>query len=94
MIDCHTKRVVVGQYQIPDVIWFSLYLISILSMAGVGYQFGQSGTRDIAISMTLALSFAIVISLIVNLDRINEGPLQVSQQPMIDLDQKLSGESR
>ncbi|MCE9604923.1 MAG: hypothetical protein K8U03_08485 [Planctomycetia bacterium] len=89
VIDFHTKRVVVGQYHIPDVIWLALYIVSVLSMAGVGYQFGLSGTRDLAISLSLALAFSIVIGLIADLDRAIAGSLQVSQQPMIELDHKL-----
>lgn len=89
VIDFHTKRVVVSQYRIPDAIWLALYTVSILSMAGVGYQFGLAGARDVAISLFLALAFSIVIWLIANLERGSEGLLQVSQQPMIDLDHKL-----
>lgn len=89
MIDCHTKRVVVSQYQIPAIIWLSLYTMSCLSMGGVGYQFGIAGMRDIVSSFILPLSFTIVICLISDLDRVNQGALKVSQQPMIDLDQKL-----
>jgi hypothetical protein len=86
VIDFHTKRVVISQYHI---IWLALYGVSLLSMAGVGYQFGLAGTRDFAISFCLALAFSIVISLIADLDRVYEGTLQVSQQPMIELDRKL-----
>ena len=89
VIDFHTKRVVVSQYHIPDMIWLSLYGVSMLSMAGVGYQFGRAGSRDFAISFCLALAFSIVIALIADLDRVSEGALQVSQQPMIELDRKL-----
>jgi hypothetical protein len=72
VIDFHTKRVVVSQYHIPDAIWLALYGVSMLSMAGVGYQFGLAGARDFAISFCLALAFSIVISLIVDLDRVYE----------------------
>lgn len=89
VIDFHTKRLVVSQYRIPDAIWVSLYVVSMLSMAGVGYQFGLAGTRDNAISLFLALAFSIVICLIADLERGHEGNLQVSQQPMIELDRKL-----
>lgn len=89
VIDFHTKRVVVGAYRIPGMIWLALYLVALLSMGAVGYQFGLAGSRDIAISLSLALAFSIVIGLIVDLDRISEGALRVSQQPMIDLDHKL-----
>jgi len=37
----------------------------------------------------LAVAFSIVIGLIADLDRVYEGSLQVSQQPMIELDLKL-----
>jgi hypothetical protein len=89
VIDFHTKRIVVSQYRIPDAIWLALYVVSILSMAGVGYQFGLAGTRDVVISLFLALSFSIVIWLIADLERGHEGALQISQQPMIELDRKL-----
>ncbi len=92
VIDFHTKRVVVSQYHIPDVIWLALYGVSMLSMMGVGYQFGRAGSRDVLISFCLALAFSIVIALIADLDRVTEGALQVSQQPMMDLDRKLSAE--
>ena len=89
VIDFHTKRVVVAQYHIPDVIWLALYGVSMLSMTGVGYQFGRAGSRDVLLSFCLALAFSIVIALIADLDRVEEGTLQVSQQPMIELDRKL-----
>ena len=90
VIDFHTKRLTVSQYRIPDAIWLALYVVSLLAMAGVGYQFGLAGTRDAAISLFLALAFSIVICLIADLERGYEGTLQVSQQPMIELDRQLA----
>jgi hypothetical protein len=89
VIDFHTKRVVVSGYRIPSVIWFSLYLVSMLSMAAVGYQFGRVAKRDLSISVILALAFSIVIYLIADLDRTAHGNLTVDQRPMIELDEKL-----
>ncbi len=65
------------------------YSMNALRLAGVGYQFGLTGSRDFAISFCLVLAFSIVIALIADLDRVSEGTLQVSQQPMIELDRKL-----
>lgn len=90
VIDFHTKRTVVGGYRIPNVIWDSLYLVSILSMAGVGYQFGMASRRDLAVSLLLTLAFSVVMGLIADLERGFEGTMQVSQQPMVDLDRQLS----
>ena len=94
VIDFHTKRLVVSQYRIPNAIWMALFVVSMLSMAGVGYQFGLAGTRDMAISLSLALAFSIVIWLIAELECGYRGALQVNQQPMIELDRKLNATAR
>lgn len=93
VIDLHTKRVVVGGYRIPAIIWIALYIVAGLSMIAVGYQFGRVGKRDIAISLVLALAFSIVIYLIADLDCIDHGTLRVSQRPMVELDQDLDQSS-
>ena len=90
VIDLHAKRITVGtQYRIQGSIWFTLYFISILSMAAVGFQFGLYDRSAYQIVVPLALAFSAVILLIADLDRAGEGTLRVSQQPMIDLQRKL-----
>lgn len=94
VIDFHTKRIVVGRYRVPNVIWLALYVIAVLSMASVGYQFGRAAARDWAIGLFLAVAFSIVITLIAALDHsIFDGGLVVNQQPMIELDQKLNAKA-
>lgn len=85
MIDLQTKRVTVLNHRIPGVIWIVLGAITVLSMAAVGYQFGQKGRFNWAINLALAMSFSVVILLITDLDRVSSGWLRVSQQPMIEL---------
>jgi hypothetical protein len=89
VIDLHTKRVTVLNFRIPTIVWLSLYVVSMLSMFGVGYQFGVAGGRDLAISLLLGLAFSIILGLIADLDRTSEGYLRVNQQPMLELDEKL-----
>jgi hypothetical protein len=90
VIDLHTTRVTVGfLHRIPSSIWIALYLVAILSMAALGYQFGLSGGSGLQICLVLALAFSVVIVLIEDLDRPGEGSLRVSQKPMIELQQKL-----
>jgi hypothetical protein len=91
VIDLHTSRVTVAlKYRIPAMIWYALILLTILSMAAVGYHFGILGRSSAAVHLILALSFSLVFLLIADLDRGASGLLKVSQQPMIDLQQKLS----
>ena len=91
MIDFHTKRVTVAlQYRIPMPIWLALYFVTILTMVATGYQFGVSGKSSLMIIMVMALSFSAIILLVADLDRPLEGGLKVSQEPMIELQQKFS----
>jgi hypothetical protein len=89
LIDLQTSRATVFRYRIPMVIWNVLYFITILSMLTVGYQLGLSGKSSFNLIIVLTLTFAMVIVLIADLDRVSEGRLQVSQQPMIELQLKL-----
>jgi len=91
VIDLHSKRVTVGlQYHIPGTIWLTLYFVTILAMAAVGYQFGLADTSSWLSILLLALSFSAVILLIADLDRVSEGFLKLSQKPMFSLQHKLS----
>jgi hypothetical protein len=94
VIDLHTSRVTVAlQYRIPTVIWSVLFALTILSMAGVGFQFGIIGRYSVAVNIILACSFALVVGLISDLDRATTGMLKVSQKPMVELQKKLSAPS-
>jgi hypothetical protein len=90
MIDLHSKRVMVGlRGRIPGVIWVVLYLVVILTMGTMGYQEGLAGTRRSLASLAVVLTFAIVMLLIVDLDRPFEGLLRTSQQSMLDLQKSM-----
>jgi len=89
MIDLHTSRLTVFRYHIPSPVWYTLYFITILSMATVGYQAGLSGKSILKVGIVLALTFSAVVFLVADLDRVAEGRLRVSQQPMFDLQQKM-----
>lgn len=90
MIDMHTKRItIVRTYRIPKLIWYALVFVTVLSMGAVGYQFGFTGGRSIFISVLLALTFSAVIYLIADLDRGVGGAIKISQQPMIELREKI-----
>ena len=90
VMDLHTSRVTVAlQYRIPGMIWLGLFLVTGISMAGVGYQMGLSKKSSLFIQLCLAVAFSWVVLLIATLDRTREGSITVSQQPMIELKKKL-----
>jgi hypothetical protein len=94
MIDLHNSRVTVVRYRIPAPIWNALYFITILSMVTVGYQAGLSGKSSLKVGLVLALTFSAVVFLIADLDRATEGRLQVSRQPMFELQKKLQTQTQ
>lgn len=86
VIDVHAKRVLVGlRSRIPLVIWAGLFGLSVLGMAAVGYQAALTTTRRSPAMLGLVLAFTVVLMLIADLDRGQEGLLLVSQQSMLDL---------
>jgi hypothetical membrane protein len=91
MIDLHLKRVTVGiRNRVPATIWVTLYLLMAVGMVMMGAQEAQSGSRNFTIELALAISFALVVFLIADLDRPQEGFVNVSQQAMTELQTKLS----
>lgn len=85
-IDLHSKRIFVGlRSQVPLTIWLTLWSLTIIGMVSVGYQAGLSGTRRSPEMPILVLAFSVVLLLIVDLDRGQEGFLKVSKQSIIDV---------
>ena len=89
VIDLDETRVTANRNRIPDSIWMALYVVTILTMVALGYQFGLTGERSWAVIILLVLVFTAVMFLIADLDRPQQGIVQVSQQAMIDLVNKI-----
>jgi hypothetical protein len=86
MIDLHETRIVAGLYsRIPPIVWAALYVLTALSMLGIGYQAGLSSKKRSIAFAVLAVTFTTVLILVADLDRPGEGTLRVSQQPLVDV---------
>jgi hypothetical protein len=82
----HATRVAVGlQGRIPEGVWLTLSILTILGMTAIGYQTGIAGSKRTFAMALLAVAFGSVIALIGSLDRPTGGYTRVSQQPLIDL---------
>jgi|tagenome__1003787_1003787.scaffolds.fasta_scaffold20505514_1 hypothetical protein len=89
LIDLDTIRVTGNLNRLPDGIWLMLCIVTIFSMMALGYEFGLSGIRSWTVTILMTIAFTIVITLIADLDRSQTGLLQVSQQPLTDLLNKI-----
>lgn len=86
VIDLHESRVTAGIYaRVPDTVLLLLFGGTVLSLGMVGYSAGLAGRRSLITALVLILALGAVLMLVVDLDRSRDGFLQVSQQPLIDL---------
>jgi len=86
MFNLHHQRVAVGiQTRIPKGVWVALYVLSALGMLGMGYQGGITGSNRSGASVILAISFALVTTLIAALDHPLAPGFRLPQQPLIEL---------
>jgi hypothetical protein len=80
------RRVVAGVYaRVPPTIMFLLLGGSALSLAMVGYTAGLKGRRSVLSAAVLIVVLGVVTTLVVDLDRPQEGLLTVSQQALLDV---------
>ena len=79
------------EYRIPPAILGVLFIITFLSMLALGYQFGISGKGSFRINLLLAIVFALVMFLILALDRPETGLAKLNQKPMFTLQKQIHG---
>jgi hypothetical protein len=90
MVTAHFDRLAILRKQIHPSIWIVLYLLLILSMSSAGYLGGLVNSRGRFVLLNLAVGSTLVLILIADLDRPQQGVFKVSQQAMADLHGKMS----
>ena len=89
-IDLNESRITAGIYaRVPETILLLLVGGAALSLGMVGYSAGLTQRRSLLSAFVLILVLGAVITIVVDLDRPREGFIQVSQQPLIDLQQQI-----
>jgi hypothetical protein len=90
LVDNYNQRITMAlEYRIPNAVLWVLFIIAFLSMLALGYQFGISGKGSFRINLLLAVVFAMVMFLILALDRPETGLAKMNQKPMLTLQQQL-----
>jgi membrane protein YdbS with pleckstrin-like domain len=85
-IDLHSMRATAIVYaRVPETVVMLLILGAALTMGMVGYSAGLTRRRSVLGAAVLIVVLSAVLTLVIDLDRPRDGFLQVSQQPMIDL---------
>ena len=89
LIDLHTVRYIAASTQLPFALLVLLYVVTLLAMVLVGMQSSFGSRQNVLALVVLALVFASVMILVVDLNRSQEGALNVNQQAMMDLQRQL-----
>jgi hypothetical protein len=90
LVDSYNQRITMTfEYRLPILILWILFIIAFLSMLALGYQFGITGKGGKGINLLLAFMFAIVMMLVIALDRPELGLSKMNQKPMLTLQKQL-----
>ncbi len=86
LVSLNETRVVSGLYaRVPETILLLLLAGSALSLGMIGYSAGLTGRRSVLSAIVLVLALGAVMTLVIDLDRPQEGFIRVSQQPLLDV---------
>ena len=88
-IDLESARWMAIQNHVPSTVIFVNCIVAILATILVGYGFGREGRRQAFATSMFVLAITVVLAVIVDLDRPRQGLIQVSQQPLVDLQQHM-----
>jgi hypothetical protein len=95
IIDIHEKRLIDAlRNRIPGVVWAALAAIIALTMITLGAHVGLTGKRRLVAIIPLILAFAVLMTLVVDLNRPQSGLITVGQQSMIDLQNDMARETK
>jgi len=83
------RRAAFGQH-IPASVLEILIIYALISNAMLGYMLADSGRRHLVTSSVLSVLPALVITLIMDIDRPNQGAVNVSINPLLDVREKIA----
>lgn len=86
IVSLNETRVVAGLYaRVPETVLMLLLVGSALSLGMVGYNAGLARRRSVLSAVVMVIALGAVLTLVVDLDRPQDGFINVSQQPLLDV---------
>ena len=89
VISLHEARVTAATARVPETLVLLLFIGSVLSLGMVGFGAGLTKRRSLLTSVVLIIALGAVLTIVIDLDRPLEGLIQVSQQPLIDIQRQI-----
>lgn len=87
LIDTSTTRNAALNRQVPEIVLLLMFATIVLTTATLGYASGIAGHRVTLAAFVLLILIALVVYLIIDLDRPRRGVIQVSHESMLSLQQ-------
>ena len=84
MNNIHERRVTALRFHVPSAVMFMLIGVAMVAMGFTGYQAGVTGTRRPLATLIMSVTVAVVIMLVVDLDRPARGLIEVPVQALVD----------
>jgi hypothetical protein len=85
MFDSQGRRSALLQMHVPEAVLFLLFLVFIASGGILGYSSGLSGKRVVAPTVMVSFLIALIVFIIIDLDRPRRGLIQVDQSSLVVL---------
>lgn len=88
-LDLHEERLVAMQSRVPEIIYYLLFAVAMATLALIGYGMGMAGRKNILPALMAMVLIAIILIVILDLDRPRRGLITISQDSMIQLQESL-----
>jgi len=89
LIDASGTRMAANSRHVPEIVIFLMFATIVVSTATLGFASGIAGHRITLAAFVLMMLIALVVYLIIDLDRPRRGAIQVSQESMLSLQQTI-----
>lgn len=89
LIDDNEKRRVALDNHVPEAVIFLLFFVSAVALGFVAYGCGLTGRRRFMMNVIFALLIAMVITIILDIDRPRRGLVQIGQDSLVRLQDAL-----
>jgi hypothetical protein len=83
--DAASKRDAARENHVPQPVLYFLFVVTILTMALLGFGCGLGDHRNLPATMALCVLVSLVILVIMDLDRPRRGLIEIDQKPMVQL---------
>jgi hypothetical protein len=91
MIDLHVDRLVVNlSVRVPPALLVGIIVVCFLTLLLLGLQGGYIRERNVLAQFILVLIISVVVYLIIDLDRSQEGFMQISEGALVELQQSFN----